>query len=139
MDGPKFSLVETIFLGFIAALIDIVSFFADFLAGIGGFFIQTASWFLFVFIFSMKGATATASLARRFVVPVAVQLLPFIPTQLATLLFSIYMENHPEKFGILQVATKVSKMNVQNLKNIKDAKGTLAAAKEGYREYRKAA
>jgi hypothetical protein len=139
MNKPKFNLIEIILGSMVALLIDIVSIFADLLAGVGGFVVQTLSWLLFTFWFYLKGASVTANMVRRFLVPIAVQLVPFIPTQIFTFLVSVYMENHPEKFGLLQTAAKVGKMNLKGLKEIKGTKGTLAAAKEGYREYRKAA
>lgn len=135
MDGPKFNLVETIFGAAVALAIDIISFFADFLFGVGGFIVQTLTWLLFTLWFTLKGVKATATLVRRFLVPIAVQLVPFIPTQVFTFLATVYMENHPERFAALQKASAVTSVNVKNIKNIKEAKGTVAAAKAAYGEY----
>lgn len=138
MDGPKFNLVEVIFGSLIALTIDIVSIFADLLAGVGGFVVQSLSWLLFTFWFTMKGATATATLIRRFLVPIATQIIPFVPTQIFTFLVSVYMENHPEKFGLVTTAATLSKMDLKKLKNVKQAEGTFAAAKEARTMYRAA-
>jgi len=100
---PKFGMIETL-LGFLAALtIDIISGLVDVpTVGIGGFFIQALTWLIFRFWFTIKGVKVTASLARGFVVPMLVQLVPVIPTEAATFLVTVYMENHPEKFAIIE-------------------------------------
>ncbi|MDP3974947.1 MAG: hypothetical protein Q8P88_01510 [Candidatus Jorgensenbacteria bacterium] len=139
MNGPKFNLVEVILGSMVALLIDIVSIFADLLAGIGGFVIQTLSWLLFTLWFTLKGATATANLVRRFLVPIGAQLVPFIPTQIFTFLASVYMENHPEKFGLVTAASKLGSIDVKKLKDIRGTKGVVAAAKEARTMYREAA
>ncbi|MFH0806643.1 MAG: hypothetical protein V1885_02890 [Candidatus Brennerbacteria bacterium] len=138
MDGPKFNLVEIIFGSMIALLIDIVSAFADLLAGVGGFVIQSLSWLLFTLWFQLKGATASANLVRRFLVPIATQIIPFVPTQIFTFLASVYMENHPEKFGLVTTAVTLGKMDVKKLKDVKETRGTFAAAKEARTMYRTA-
>ena len=138
MNKPKFSFIEILLGSVVALLIDIVSFFADFLAGVGGFVVQTLSWLLFTFWFMLKGATATANLIRRFLVPIVVQVVPFVPTQMFTFLVSVYMENHPEKFGLVTTAVSLGKMNVSKLKEVKQAQGTVAAVKEARTMYRAA-
>lgn len=138
MDGPKFNLVEVILGSMIALIIDIVSIFADVAAGVGGFVVQTLSWLLFTLWFHFKGASATANLVRRFLVPIAVQIIPVIPTQIFTFLVSVYMENHPEKFGYVTTGVALAKMDVKKLKNVKQAQGTFAAAKEARTMYRTA-
>lgn len=138
MDGPKFNLVEVIFGSMIALLIDVVSIFADLLAGVGGFVVQSLSWLLFTLWFTLKGATASANLVRRFLVPIAVQIVPFIPTQIFTFLVSVYMENHPEKFGLVTAAVTAGKMDIKKLKDVKKTKGVMAAAKEARTMYRTA-
>lgn len=138
MNKPKFNLVEIILGSTIALLIDFVSIFADLLAGVGGFVIQTLSWLLFTLWFQLKGATATANLVRRFLVPIAAQIIPFVPTQIFTFAASVYMENHPEKFGLVTSAVSLSKMDVKKLKNVKETGGALAAAKEARTMYREA-
>ena len=138
MNAPKFSLVEIILGSIVALIIDVVSAFADLLARVGGFVIQTLSWLLFTLWFTLKGATATANLVRRFLVPIGAQLVPFIPTQIFTFLVSTYMENRPEKFGLVTTAVALGKMDVKKLKNVKETEGTFAAAKEARTMYRTA-
>ena len=67
---------------------------------------------MFTLWFTLKGVKATASLVRRFLVPLAVQLVPFIPTIIFTFLVTAYMENHPEKFGVIEKAAEVAKGKV---------------------------
>ncbi len=138
MSTPKFNLIEIILGSMVALLIDIVSIFADLLAGVGGFIVQSLSWLLFTLWFHLKGAKATASLVRRFLIPIAVQIVPVIPTQIFTFLVSVYMENHPEKFGYVTTAVSLAKMDIKKLKNIKEAEGTMASIKEGRTQYRAA-
>ena len=107
MDQPKFSLVEIILGTLFSILIDILAAIADFFTiGILGFFIQALTWLVFTFWFTIKGVKATASLAKRFIIPIAVQIVPLIPTLAATFLVTTYLENHPEKLGALQQKTK---------------------------------
>lgn len=139
MDGPKFNLVEVVFGSLIALTIDVVSAFADVpTAGIGGFVIQVLTWLLFTLVFYFKGATVTASLVRRFLVPIAVALIPVIPTQIFVFLVSVYMENHPEKFGLVTTAVALGKMDVKKIKQVKEAGGKIAGAKEAIQQYRTA-
>lgn len=136
MDGPKFNLVEVILGSLVAIVIDIVSAFADAAAGIGGFIVQSLSWLLFTLYFYLKGATVTANLTRRFLVPIAVQLVPVIPTQIFTFLVSVYMENHPEKFGRVTAGAALATMDIKKLQQVKQTQGTLAAAREARTMYR---
>jgi len=100
---PKFSLVELIFGTLICLGIDALSALGDLLSvGIFGFFIQTLSWLVFTFWFTIKGAKETATLIKRFVLPIIVQIVPVLPTMTATFLVTAYFENHPEKLGSLQ-------------------------------------
>ena len=138
MEKPKFNLVEILFGSLVALVIDIVSAIADVAAGIGGFFIQSLTWLLFTLWFTLKGATATANLVRRFLVPIGVQIIPVLPTQIFTFLVSVYMENHPEKFSLVTTAVSVSKMDVKKIKEVKETKGTFAAVKETRTQYRTA-
>ncbi len=97
---PKFNLVEII-LGFLLALvIDVLAAIVDlFSLGVLGFIVQALSWLLFTLWFTLKGVKATSSLVKRFLVPLVVQLVPVVPTMIFTFLVTVYMENHPEKFG----------------------------------------
>ena len=103
MDQPKFNFVEIILGSLIALTIDGLGAIADFFGiAILGFFVQALSWLMFTLWFTLKGVKATASLVRRFLVPISVQLVPFIPTMIFTFLVSVYMENHPEKFALVE-------------------------------------
>jgi len=103
---PKFITAEIVLGTLVAGAIDVISAIADFLGGgILGFIVQGLSWLMFTLWFTMKGVKLTASLAKRFLVPIAVQAVPVIPTMMITFLATVYMENHPEKFGAI---TKVA-------------------------------
>ncbi len=98
-------MAETLLGSLVCLIIDLLAAIADvFTFGIVGFFSQTLSWLVFAFWFKIKGVKATATLAKRFIIPIAIQLVPVIPTTAATFLVTVYMENHPEKFGLLEKA-----------------------------------
>lgn len=102
-ETPKFSLVEMIIGAMICLFIDFLAALGDLLsAGVFGFLIQALSWLVFTFWFTIKGARATATLSKRFVIPIIIQIVPIIPTITATFLVTVYFENHPEKLGALQ-------------------------------------
>jgi len=104
-ENPRFSMAETLLGSLVCLIIDLLAAIADvFTFGIVGFFSQTLSWLVFAFWFKIKGVKATATLAKRFIIPIAIQLVPVIPTTAATFLVTVYMENHPEKFGLLEKA-----------------------------------
>lgn len=99
---PKFSMSE-IFLGFLfALLIDCIAIAADLVSGgILGFVGQTLSWLLFSFWFKIKGATIAGDPLKGYLLPIITQAIPIIPTTAATFLVRVYIENHPEKFSII--------------------------------------
>ncbi len=100
---PKFNLVEIILGSFFALVIDALAAIADFYSlGVLGFVVQALSWLLFTLWFTLKGVKIISSLVKRFLVPIAVQLIPFIPTMIFTFLVTVYMENHPEKFAAVE-------------------------------------
>lgn len=101
----KFGLVEILFGVFVTISLDIISIIADVIGVDLGWLIQIPAWLIFVLWFYFKGCRATATLAKRFVIPILIQTLPdwLLPFQLTILfLVTAYMENHPEKFGALQ-------------------------------------
>ena len=114
MDQPKFNIVEIILGSLLALTIDILAAIADFFSvGILGLVVQTLSWLMFTLWFTLKGVKVTASLVRRFLVPIAVQFIPFFPTMIFTFLVTVHMENHPEKFGaVKQIAQTVTAKGV---------------------------
>lgn len=100
---PKFDLVEIILGSIFALLIDALAAIADvFSFAVLGFIVQALSWLLFTLWFTLKGVSVTSSLVKRFLVPIAVQLIPVIPTTIFTFLVTVYMENHPEKFAAVK-------------------------------------
>lgn len=102
-DAPKFSLLEMIVGTMICLVIDFLAALGDLLSvGVFGFLIQALSWLVFTFWFTIKGVKATATLSKRFLIPIIVQILPIIPTITITFLATAYFENHPEKLGALQ-------------------------------------
>ena len=108
----------------VSILIDIVAFFADGAAGVGGFVVQALSWLIFVFWFHFKGVKGEVQFAKiltRF----AVQLIPVIPTYTATFLFAAYQANHP-KVAIIAQSTQV-------VKNLKKPQGVTTPARKGMR------
>ena len=108
-DEKSFSLVEIIF-GTIAAItIDVIAAFASaFSLGILGFFVHAGTWLIFTLWFTIKGVNVTASLAKRYLLPMMVQAIPFLPTTTATFLMITYMENNPEKFAAVETATNIA-------------------------------
>ncbi|MEK7089368.1 MAG: hypothetical protein AAB920_00955, partial [Patescibacteria group bacterium] len=107
--GPKFSTIEIILGSLICIILDILAAIGDFFSfSLLGTIVQFTSWFIFTFWFTIKGCKVTSSLAKRFLVPFLVQLIPFIPTLIFTFLVTVYMENHPEKFAVVQAVEKVA-------------------------------
>ncbi len=101
----KFGLVEILFGTFAALGLDVIAIIADVLGVDLGWLIQIPAWLIFTLWFHFKGCRATASLAKRYVIPILIQFLPdwILPLQLTILfLVTAYMENHPEKFGALE-------------------------------------
>jgi xanthosine utilization system XapX-like protein len=102
MDEPAFSLAEIILGTFFALIIDIIAAVASlFSFGLLGILVHSGTWLIFTLWFTIKGVKVTASLVRRYILPIAVQAIPFLPTTTATFLVTTYMENHPEKFGVI--------------------------------------
>ncbi len=109
MDQPKFNLVEIILGSLFAFTIDILAAITDLLSfGILGFLVQGFSWLMFTLWFTLKGVKATASLAKRFIIPIVVQFVPILPTMTITFLITVYMENHPEKFGVFKTVASTA-------------------------------
>lgn len=110
MENPKFTTAETLLGSFACLIIDLFAAIADlFTFGVVGFFSQTLSWLVFTFWFNIKGVKVTSSVAKRFVIPIFVQLVPVIPTTTATFLVTVYMENHPERFAMIEKAASLAK------------------------------
>jgi len=111
-DQKKFSLVEIVLGCLLLIPLDIASIILDSFSLDLGWVIQNPAWLIVAFYFTMKGAKATASLDKRFLMPIAVQFIPdfLLPFQL-TILFvvTIYIENHPEKFAALHAAAGAAK------------------------------
>ena len=106
MDEKPFSLAEIILGTFLALTIDIVAAIASALSfGFLGFFVHAGTWLIFSLWFTLKGVKVTSSLVKRYLIPMVVQAIPFIPTTTATFLITTYMENNPEKFGALEAIT----------------------------------
>ncbi len=108
-DEKPFSLVEIIFGTLIALIIDVVAAIASaFSLGILGFFVHAGTWLVFTLWFTIKGLGVTASLARRYFLPMAIQAIPFLPTTTVTFLMVTYMENNPDKFAAVTSVARVA-------------------------------
>ena len=109
MDEPAFSTAEIILGTFFALIIDVIAAIASvFSFGLLGILVHSGTWLIFTLWFTIKGVRVTASFARRYLIPIAVQAIPFLPTTTATFLVTIYMENNPEKFGMVTKVTQVA-------------------------------
>jgi hypothetical protein len=104
----KISLAEIVLISLTTLSIDGIAIVADIAGADIGWLIQIPSWLVLTFFFTIKGAKVTSSITQRFIIPIGVQLLPdwIAPAQLtATFLVTAYMENHPEKFGVITKTT----------------------------------
>ncbi len=109
MDEKLFSLAEIILGVLFALVIDLLAAIASALsAGVLGAVVHAFTWLLFSLWFTIKGAKITNSLAGRYLIPIAAQAIPFLPTTTATFLVSTYMENNPEKFAIVESTASVA-------------------------------
>lgn len=109
MDEKLFSLVEIIIGTMLAIIIDIIAAIASALSiGILGAFVHAGTWLIFSLWFTLKGANITNSLAGRYLIPIGVQAIPFLPTTTATFLVTTYMENNPEKFAVVESVTRAA-------------------------------
>lgn len=107
--GPKFSTTEIILGSLICIVLDILAAIGDFFSfSLLGDLVQFASWFVFTFWFTIKGCSVTSGLAKRYLIPLLVDLIPIIPTLIITFLVTVYMENHPEKFAVVEAVEKVA-------------------------------
>lgn len=94
----------------IALIIDLIAAIQSvFTFGFLGAATHAGTWLLFSFWFTMKGAKATSSLMGRYIIPLAVQAIPVLPTTTATFLVSTYIENNPEKFGLSKAVAPTEK------------------------------
>lgn len=109
MNNPKFSTVE-ILLGLLVTLsIDVLALIFDLVSIDTGWLVQIATWLIFTFWFTIKGVKATASLVKRFLIPIAIQFLPdwILPAQLTiTFFITTYVENHPKIGFVAAIAEK---------------------------------
>lgn len=106
----KFSMAEIILGSLVCIILDIIAAIGDvFSFSILGDLVQWGSWLVFTFWFTIKGCKATSSLAKRYIIPMIVQMIPIIPTLIFTFLITVYMENHPEKFAALEKLDGVGK------------------------------
>lgn len=126
-ERKKFNEVEIILGTFIFLIIEFLLFIGV------GLFLKPFSVFIIEWWAWTKGAPWEPLGTKRLLKYIG-NVLPL--ATLITFFVSVYLHNHPEKFGVVQ---KLGKLNVKSLKNVKAAKGTVAAAKEGYRQYRQAA
>lgn len=101
--GKKFGAVEIVIGTLICIIVDIVAFFADGAALVGGWVVQALSWLIFVFWFHFKGVQNETQMSK-ILVRFAVQAVPVIPTYTATFLFVVYQANNPKIGAIAQVA-----------------------------------
>ena len=128
-ERKKFGEVEVILGTFVFLIVELLLFL-----GIG-LFLKPASVFFVEWWAWTKGAPFGTLNAKRIGKYIA-NILPL--ATLITFWVSVYMHNHPEKFGALQAAKKPGKPGVKKLKEAKQAKGTVAAVKEARTQYRAA-
>lgn len=108
---PKFGFGE-MFLGFVVGLcLDGLAALADaFSFGFLGWFVQSIAWpFIKNFWLNKGGGSIIKDQLRAYVVPILVQAIPLIPTMCATILVVMYLENHPEKLGIINKGAPTKK------------------------------
>jgi len=105
----KFEIGE-MFLGFVVGLvIDGLACLADiFSLGFLGWMIQSVIWpFIKNSWLSKGGGSVLNDPFKAYIVPIFVQAIPFIPTMCATIVVVMYLENHPEKLGIIEKGVQV--------------------------------
>lgn len=106
---PKFTTTEIILGSIVCIVLDVVAAIGDvFSFSILGDLVQWASWLVFTFWFTIKGCSVTSGLAKRYLIPLAADLIPIFPTLIFSFLLTTYMENHPEKFAALEKLDKVA-------------------------------
>jgi hypothetical protein len=106
----KFELVEMV-LGFVVGLIiDGIAFIGDFFSfGFLGWLVQGVLWpFIKNFWLNKGGGGVLKDPLMAYVIPILVQGIPVLPTMCATIVVVMYLENHPEKLGIISKRTQVS-------------------------------
>ncbi len=104
-----FTLAEIMLGTFVALIVDGVAAAASLISvGVFGFFVHSISWLIFTLWFTIKGVGATSSLAKRYLIPIAAQAIPFLPTTTAAFLITTYIENNPEKLGVLETAVGIA-------------------------------
>lgn len=109
MNEKLFSLGEIILGVQFALIIDVIAAIASALsAGVLGSLVHAFTWILFSLWFTMKDAKLTNSLAGRYLIPIAVQAIPFLPTTTATFLVTVFIENNAEKFGPIATIAKAT-------------------------------
>jgi hypothetical protein len=101
-------------------------------------FLQGFALFCVRWWFKMKGDPNALQLNVKQVVRYLSNVLPLVPTVTIVFLIDAYVHNHPEKFKTLQTVSALGKADISlaKLKDIKEAKGTVAAAREVYKQYR---
>jgi|GEM_PF-2049249 len=116
----KFELGE-MFLGFVVGLIiDGIAFIGDFLSiGFLGWLVQGVLWpFIKNFWLNKGGDGILKDPLGAYIVPILVQGIPFIPTMCATIVTVMYLENHPEKLGIINKGAATSRGELLKPKDI---------------------
>ncbi len=108
----KFSTAEIILGSIVCIILDVIAAIGDvFSFSVLGDLVQWASWLVFTFWFTIKGCSVTSGLTKRYLIPLAADLIPIFPTLIFSFLITTYMENHPEKFATLtkieNIANKV--------------------------------
>ena len=106
---PKFTTTEIILGSIVCIVLDVIAAIGDiFSFSILGDIVQWASWLVFTFWFTIKGCSVTSGLVKRYLIPLAVDLIPIFPTLIFSFLVTTYMENHPEKFAAIEKLEKVA-------------------------------
>jgi len=123
MDEQKQKKFESgeVILGFLVGLIiDGLAFVADFFSfGSLGWFIQAIVWPFIKNFWLKKGGTSVLNdPVKAYLVPILVQGIPFLPTMCATIVVVMYLENHPEKLGIMNKTKSPNELTLLKPKKI---------------------
>ncbi|RJQ30123.1 hypothetical protein C4565_00960 [Candidatus Parcubacteria bacterium] len=106
----KFELGE-MFLGFVVGLIiDGIAFLGDlFSFGFLGWIAQSVLWpFVKNYWLKKGGSSVLNDPLKGYLIPIMVQGIPFLPTMCATIVVVMYLENHPEKLGIIEKGAQIA-------------------------------
>jgi|GEM_PF-1841134 hypothetical protein len=124
----------------LAVPVDIICIVLD-LTGVGlvvAPFLQSFALLCVRWWFKMKGDPNALRLNIKQIARYLSNVLPLVPTVTIVFLIDVYIHNHPEKFGSIQAVGSLGKadVSVAKLKSIKETKGTVAAAREVYKQYK---